>query len=631
MGPENQDRPGTGGGPRQEYQTRRELRRQREVLLGGRERLVGNARVVVFLAGLGLAWLAFGAHALSGWWLLVPIVLFSVLLFIHEQVTRDWYLARRAVAFYEAGLARLDHNWQGRGQPGMRFQDENHPYTADLDIFGKGSLFELLCTARTRTGEDTLAAWLRAPADAEEIRARQAAVAELKPQLELREDLALLGSDVPVGVDFTALAAWGSDPPLLAPRWPRWIALVLGILSLVTLLGWLLSVFEVLDPDGAVGAFFLRAGSGPFVLVLVMQLIFCGFFFDRVRRVLADVEKRGRDLALLANVLARLERASFTSPRLSRLRADLDLFDDPNAPHESRGARPSQRIARLGNLLDLLNSRRNQIFLPFSYLLMWGTQMAYAIEAWRARSGRSIRRWLDVVGQFEALCSLAAYAFENPEDPFPEILTDGVCYDGEGLGHPLRPVEGFTRNDLCLGREVRVLVVSGSNMSGKSTFLRTIGINAVLALAGAPVRARRLRLTPLAVGATLHIEDSLQQGRSRFQTELIRVRQVVELARGPLPLLFLFDEIFSGTNSHDRRIGAEAVVRGLVEAGAIGLVTTHDLSLTHIVDELQPRAANVHFADHLENGVMKFDYRVQQGVVQHSNALALMRAVGLKV
>jgi DNA mismatch repair ATPase MutS len=168
-------------------------------------------------------------------------------------------------------------------------------------------------------------------------------------------------------------------------------------------------------------------------------------------------------------------------------------------------------------------------------------------------------------------------------------------------------------------------------MSGKSTFLRTAGINAVLALAGAPVRARRLRLSPLAVGATLRIQDSLQAGRSRFYAEILRVRQVVDLTRGPIPLLFLLDEIFAGTNSHDRRIGAECVVQGLVRAGAIGLVTTHDLSLTHIAEHVEGRGTNVHFADHFENGVMTFDFRLQPGVVRHSNALALMRAVGLEV
>jgi DNA mismatch repair ATPase MutS len=335
-------------------------------------------------------------------------------------------------------------------------------------------------------------------------------------------------------------------------------------------------------------------------------------------------------------VLARLERATFASPRLAALRAALDTVAASRfapsrlAPAGGRPVPPSQRIAQLGNLLDLLSSRRNQFFAPLAYLLLWGTQMACAIETWRRVAGPAVGRWLAVVGEFEALCALAAYAYENPDDPFPEIVADGPRYEGEGLAHPLLGRK-CVPNDLRLGADLRVLVVSGSNMSGKSTFLRTVGINAVLALAGAPVRARRLRLSPLAVGATLRIQDSLQAGRSRFYAEILRVRQVVDLTRGPIPLLFLLDEIFAGTNSHDRRIGAACVVRGLVQAGAVGLVTTHDLSLTHIAEELGERGANVHFADHFENGVMTFDYRLQPGVVRHSNALALMRAVGLEV
>jgi hypothetical protein len=404
-------------------------------------------------------------------------------------------------------------------------------------------------------------------------------------------------------------------------RWPRYAAPVLGLASLVTLLGWLLTWFQAVGPESAFGAFFHRWGSLPFVAVLLIQLAFAGWLHGRVETVLRTVEKRGRDLALLAGVLARLEHATFTSPRLRELRNSLDT---PGA------VPPSQRIAQLGNLLDLLNSRRNQLFAPLALLLLWGTQVAHAIEAWRAVSGRAIANWHEALGQFEALCALATYGYEHPEDPFPDVVSGEVCYEGEGLAHPLLPRGRCVPNDLCLG-SCALMVVSGSNMSGKSTFLRTVGINAVLALAGAPVRARRLRLTPVALGATLRIQDSLQAGRSRFYAEILRVRQVVQLSRGPLPLLFLLDELFAGTNSHDRRLGAEAVVRGLVEAGALGLVTTHDLALAQIADHLGARAANVHFADHFEEGVMTFDYRLHPGVVQKSNALALMRAVGLEV
>jgi hypothetical protein len=599
--------------PRDEYTRRLEDRRRRHAFLGQRERVLGFSRLGVFLIGVLVAFLAFYFQWFSAWWLAVPVAVFSALLVWHERVARAWYRAGRAVAFYERGLARLNDDWKGKGQPGTRFLEETHPYAADLDLFGAGSLFELLCTARTRTGEETLASWLKAPAPPDEIRARQQAVAELKPLLDLREDLALLGASASGGVDFAAVVAWGEAPPILQRLWLRWVALALGLVA-----------------AGSLGLWVLRFDDASLLFFFVMVLIeaaFAGALYPQVRKVLHAVDKRAGDLSLLANVLERLERATFKSPRLRELHESLYLPADPSGSR----APPSQRIARLGGLIDLLNSRRTQFFAPVALLLLWGTQVAFAIEAWRRRSGPRIARWLAVVGQFEALCALACFAYENPADPFPEIVTDGPCYNGDALGHPLIPARVCVPNDLHLCGELRLLVVSGSNMSGKSTFLRTVGINAVLALAGATVRARRLRLSPVAVGATLRIQDSLQAGRSRFYAELLRVKQLVDLANGPLPLLFLLDELFAGTNSHDRRVGAEAVVCGLVQRGALGLITTHDLSLTHIVDRLGPRAANCHFADHLEDGEMIFDYRMRPGVVGHSNALALMRAVGLDV
>jgi DNA mismatch repair ATPase MutS len=206
------------------------------------------------------------------------------------------------------------------------------------------------------------------------------------------------------------------------------------------------------------------------------------------------------------------------------------------------------------------------------------------------------------------------------------------------LSHPLIPAERAVANDVRLGGDApHVWLVSGSNMSGKSTWLRTIGINVVLAQAGAPVRAKRLRLSPLQVGATLRIQDSLQAGQSRFFAEITRLSEIVAMARRHAdetvapPVLFLLDEVLAGTNSHDRRIGAESIVRGLIGLGAIGLVTTHDLALTGAVDALGRLAANVHFEDRFEDGVLHFDYRLRDGIVRTSNALALMRSVGLDV
>jgi DNA mismatch repair ATPase MutS len=296
------------------------------------------------------------------------------------------------------------------------------------------------------------------------------------------------------------------------------------------------------------------------------------------------------------------------------------------------GVMPSERMRRLQRLVSILDSTLNPLFSPFGALVLVRSQMAVAIDRWHAAHGPALSSWLKAVGELEALGSFATFAYEHPHDPFPTLVAEGPVLAATMLAHPLIAEGVAVANDVRLGGDApHVLLVSGSNMSGKSTLLRAIGTNVALALAGGTVRATALTLSPMAIGATLRVEDSLQAGISRFYAEILRIRAIVEAARGPLPLLFLLDEILHGTNSHDRRIGAGAIVQSLVETGAIGLVTTHDLALTELVSALGGRAANVHFEDRIEDGKMVFDYRMKSGVVEHSNALALMRAVGLKV
>jgi DNA mismatch repair ATPase MutS len=271
-----------------------------------------------------------------------------------------------------------------------------------------------------------------------------------------------------------------------------------------------------------------------------------------------------------------------------------------------------------------------QHYAPLAFPLVAATHIALAIDTWRIRHCKALVAWLSAVGALEALSSLAAYTYETPGDHFPEILNKGPCFEAVGLGHPLLPAAHCVRNDLRLDVNRRILIVSGSNMSGKSTLLRTVGANTVLALAGAPVRATSLRLSQLTPGATLRFEDSLLEGRSRFFAEVTRIRLLLELAR-TRPLLFLLDELFSGTNSDDRRCGAEAVVRRLLDSGAIGLITTHDLALTDLAEQVGPRAGNVHFTEQWVDGVMTFDYQMRTGVLHSGNGLALMRAVGIDV
>lgn len=564
------------------------------------------ARRIVFAIAAVLGVLAFDGHV-SWWWLALPVAVFIALMVIHQRALSEIERLTRSVKFYERGLARVDDNWAGTGETGEQFADQSHPYTEDLDLFGRGSLFELLSTARTRAGEAKLAAWLKAPADVTEIRARQAAVEELRSRLDLREDLALLGAEVRTGVHTEEVEAWGNAAPVFTMKQLRVLATFTAITGLLTI--------------GAVVVWIAFGVRLPALAAIAFVLFFYARYSRTTAAIISAVERPSRDLTLLAGVLARLEREPFASPKLAALRSRLD----------TEGLPPSKQIARLSKLIEILGWAKNQFFAPIAFLLLLPAQIAVAIERWRQTTGAHIGEWLDTVAEIEALNSLAGFAYERPNNPFPELVETEACFDGEAIGHPLIAASRCIRNDVRLNSRHQLLIVSGSNMSGKSTLMRTVGVNVVLALAGAPVCAKRLRVSPLNIGASIHILDSLQTGASRFYAEITRLKQIVELTNEKLPMLFLLDEILSGTNSHDRRIGAEAVVRSLVKRGAIGLVTTHDLALTQIADSLDEHASNVHFEDRLENGKMIFDYRMQPGVVQRSNALELMRAVGIEV
>jgi hypothetical protein len=590
--------------PRTEYESRL---KQRQASAADLERLhfrIGNTRLLVFIAAAILAWLAFKSGRISSWWLLIPFCTFIGLMAWHSQVLQRLQRLKRAVDFYERGIARLDERWEGAGEPGDLFRDPSHPYSEDLDLFGKGSLFELLCSARTHAGEQMLASWLQSPAAAEDIRSRQEAVDELRSNLSLREDLAGLGADVRAGVHPEPLVHWGNAPAMFRSDAIRISAAFLTLLTLVSLGIWTAADRHQL-----------------FFFSILIELLFVFFQRRTVGKAVSAAEKAGQDLELLSSVLSRLEKESFKTPHLKRLRIAL----------ECEGLQPSRVIARLNRLLVLLDSRRNALFAPIALMLLWEIQLVFLIEDWRRKNGHAISGWLAAVAELEALSSLAGYSYEHPNDPFPEISEQSPCFEGRELGHPLLPESKCVRNDIALAGEMQVLVVSGSNMSGKSTLLRTVGINAVLALAGAPVRASQLRISPLAIGASIRIMDSLHAGTSRFYAEITRLRKLVAFADGPIPLLFLLDELLHGTNSHDRRIGAEAVIKGLVHRRSVGLLTTHDLALSHIVEVLAPHAVNVHFEDHIENGHMVFDYRLLPGIVKKSNALELMRSIGLEV
>ena len=567
------------------------------------ERLLGFAKLA--LAAFVIIAAGFLIHRTRGLaWLLIPVAAFIVLAILQEKLLSRIQYRTRAIRFYERGLARLEDRWAGTGESGDRFLDPSHPYARDLDLFGSRSLYKYLSNARTRAGEETLARWLLQAASSEEVLSRQAAVRDLAPRVTFREMLASCGESVRVGVQPDALAAWGQATPVLTTFATRLLTTTLGLIWLLTIPAWVMWGSPI-----------------PIVLATLVNAACKHLIQLRLDRAAGFIEKAGAELRLLAQALSLLEREPFTAPALLNLQTSI----------QHGNAVPSAAIRRLASTAEILATREGLLARPLDVVTFWSAQFVFRAEAWQRKNGPAIRSWLHAVGELEALASLASFAFEHPDNAWPGFVESAPCFQAEALTHPLLPRHQAVENDLLLDVSNQLMILSGPNMAGKSTFIRAIGVNAVLAQCGAPVCARRLRMSPLRVTASICILDSLAGGMSRFYAEIHRLKLIADLAQGPVPVLFLLDELLSGTNSHDRMVGTQFILRELIDRKAIGIVSTHDLALTQIPAMFGERAMNCHFEDHLEGGRLIFDYKLKPGIVQTSNALKLMRAIGLGV
>jgi len=500
----------------------------------------------------------------------------------------------------------MEDKWAGTGATGEEFREKDHVYADDLDLFGRGCLFELLSTARLPMGEKQLADWLKQASSAETIRERQQLVKELRGKLDLHRDLAIAGEELRARLVAERVLEWGESEA----RLPTALRPLVALLAIAA---------------GAAAIYYgMTVVYWPLLSVLFVEGVVRWFLDKRAKDALALLDCNAEGLLLFSRVLARIESETFATKRLTELAAEL----------KASGDAASKAVRRLARIVYWVDGRESLLGKILEWLIVYTLQVAFAAEAWQRKHGKQLRRWMAIAGEMEALISLATYSYEHPGDAFPEVAdaTSGPAFfDATEIGHPLIPATQCVRNSLRLDAATRVLLVSGSNMSGKSTLLRTVGINAVLAMAGAPVRAAALRMTGLAIGTRIRSADSLQEGRSNFYTEILHIKRAFALLGKEKAVLFLFDELLDGTNSHDRRIGAEKLLRTLVEARAVRMVTTHDLALTEIGAAIGAVVNNVHFEDQVEQGKMKFDYRLREGVVTKSNAIELMRIVGLEV
>ncbi len=587
---------------REIYQSRMAARQAEATACQRQHVLLGYARLALVIASIVVGWFSFYQDLMSRWWLLAIFAVFVVAARRHSAVLQRKAEAQRAIAFFERGIARIDDRWVELPARVAQVNATGSLFAEDLDLFRRGGLFELLNTARTSAGDDVLASWLLEPAERDVILARQAAVAELRGKTELREHLAGCGGADFENLDVAGLAEWASSTEPKIPAAWRWISPLLVGLTVAA----------------AVWFFATNHGWLLFLAVLVDATITFALL-KRTETFFVNAERASDGLKLASVLIGRWEQEKFSSPLLHELQQAL---------HQNDGA--SRALARLALLTRMMEHRANLMVRILNAPLLYAVQLAGAAQSWRCRYGASLGRWLTSLSELEALQSLATYSFEHPDDPFPELAGGQPCFEANALGHPLIAEARCVRNDVSLGSEMRLLLVSGSNMSGKSTLMRAVGINAVLAMAGAPVRAGGLRMTPLRVGASIQVNDSLQEGRSRFYSEILRLRAICALAEERPPVLFLLDELLDGTNSSDRLTGAAGIAHALMAAGAIGLISTHDLALTAIGDS-ELLLGNVHFEERVENGEMRFDFKLRDGVVTTRNGVALMRMVGLKV
>lgn len=594
--------------PKATYGSLLEIRRRELKVAVFRDNLISNLRLVLFIA-LSSAAIAFiYTEFVSGLSLAMLSVGFLLLMAVHGKVLNRRKRLELSVSYYEKGLARVAGCWLGQGDEGLDFLDANHVFSSDLDLFGPGSVFELVSRAGTGVGRETLAHWFTHSASGEEIDRRQEAVRGLGPEVDFREELALTSANSQTKIHASQLLSWVGGIPILHLGKDGWVFGALFVAAIVGPLVWALG------------------GLGPamFLLVALVQWGVRLAYKPKVSRVLATVAGAQAELDEMGSVFEVAEVAAQKGQR------NLSVWCD-SFGHEADEALASKKLRALGGFVRQADAMKNQVFALLGAYLGWDHLMALRVEKWRLAHQQRLPVWIAALGELEALTSLSTFAFEHPGYVWPAMKNESVQFQAEALAHPLLPEAEAVGNDMVLNSSTPLLMVSGSNMSGKSTLLRTIGVNVVLATCGAPVRAKRMVMSPLHLGATLSVHDSLMGGASRFYAEISRIQALVKVSEGSETLLFLMDEILHGTNSLDRQKGARAILEFLVAAGSIGVVTTHDLALAKMVADWPDKATNMHFTDEICDRELVFDFLLRPGIVTRSNAIELMRSIGLPV
>ncbi len=573
-----------------------------------KHRLLGNARLAGAAVGLAVLWSVETYLPGLTWYaaaLLLGGFIYSSVRF--SRIESAIFDTGNAVVLYADPVYGFRRN-EGPGQTAKDLPVEaDHPFSLDVDVVQPDGLFDRVNTAATRTGMQELAKLLSEPVETAVIRDRQAVVKELKSQLDLREDFYLTGLRKVRCIRTDGMLGWASKKAAPVPRWVPAGCLALSSVTLAAAVAAALGTSPLL--------------AGGFGAALLAEYLFWRGISAHRKVPSLEAERFHVDFAELLALVRLLEKQDFEAPLLRQVTQAL----------QSDSGSATQALQRFRRVIAMYEARRNHFVGIFGPLILYETQLALAVERWRAEWSAQLPRWIKALAMFEAYSSVACYAFEHPMHTFPELVDEGPTFRAENLAHPLLG-ENAVSNSVTLDRERPILVISGANMAGKSTLLRSIGINLALAYAGAPVRSKSMSMSSLAVVASIRVTDSLKAGESRFAAELKRIRLMLDRIRSGIPTLVLIDELFGGTNSYDRYTGAVSLAEYILCLdSALAVLSTHDRNITRWAERNSARIANAHFADVFSEGDMKFDYKLREGPATKGNALELMRLAGLPI
>jgi len=596
-------------GSKEHYEKRKTYYAQRLEKLTLTINQLSNVRLVTFLAGCVLTGFLFMTQRSSvGWGVVIfTLVSFAGLVLWHQKLKTQQNYLRVLYENYDQASKRLAGEWKSFPDKGEDFKDPTHPYSEDLDLFGTGSLFQWINIARTFRGREKLKEVLtELPEDTGTIQRKQAAIKELARNLAWRQR-------------FLAEARMTKRPlnsPKLIIEWAKTYDpsyLRLGVLILARALPIITGVFLLVYLLTARVSIWLPLTG------LVIQTI--TLFVGKQRgKALNAVYTYKDSIKVYEKMLERFEKRTFQSDYLQVLKKGL---------YDRDGKTAFEQIRKLAGLAELIANRGNAMFLVINILTLWDIQCMIALESWKEKSGRSLGCWIETLAELEALSSLAIIHIDHPDWGMPDISGDNQDMVAVKMGHPL--LRESVCNDLSMTKGSGILLITGSNMSGKSTLLRTMGINLVLAYAGAPVCAQRFSCSILKIYTCMRVSDNLGENISSFYAELLRIKQIVSASKTEEKIFFLLDEIFKGTNSQDRHAGAKVLIRQLSKVGAMGMVSTHDLELGDLERESDRRIRNYHFREYYKNDEIHFDYKLRSGISTTRNAMYLIKMAGIEV